>query len=131
MNKRGLATITEQEVLDAYVNKTDASLDSAANSVGCSREVFRRALHKFGHTAKQKMRNWHRKSEIPQLSDRAWLADQLQTKTARQIARELGTTSGNVADRVVRYGIRSKVLTKAEIIRAALTAPEGDDDVGA
>jgi transposase/uncharacterized protein (DUF1330 family) len=40
------------------------------------------------------------------LDDREWLAEQLRTKPMLQIAQELGTTSGNVSDRVKRYGLR-------------------------
>ena len=118
--KRKAATITKEEIIKNYVNDLGATMHSAAPKVGCSYNTLRKAMRIHGIPSKPKGRNWHRKSLIPELSDRDWLAKELETKTGRQIAQELGTTSGNVFDRISRYNIRSRSLTKSLAIKEAL-----------
>lgn len=120
MIKRKATTITKEEIVENYVNDLAATMRSAAPKIGCSYNTLRKAMKIHGIPSKPKGRNWHRKSTIPELSDRYWLAKELKTKTGRQIAQELGTTSGNVFDRINRYGIRSRSLTKSLAIKEAL-----------
>lgn len=125
--KREVESITEEELRSSYVDNVGGTIYKAAKEIGCAYRTFSKALLLHGFQAKPKTRNWKRKSEIPQLSDRAWLEDQLITKSARQISKELGTSSGNVCDRIVKYKIYSDALTRSERCKLAFKKkyPEG------
>lgn len=123
---RTAASITREELLAVYV-LADGSIADAIKTVGCSRTTFLKALRHHGLPSKDKTRNWRRRATFPQLSDAIWLAEELKTKTMAQIARELGTSHGNVADHVYRHGIAFAGQDRAASIRAALQKkyPEG------
>lgn len=128
MQKRKLHTVTEEDVLREYVNAPRASLRMAGDALGCSRETVRRALRRYGYEVQLgRGLKGGRKSTVPQLADREWLAKELETKSAAQIARDLGTSYGNVSDRIYRYELRPVDQTKSEAIKAGLRKayPEG------
>lgn len=116
-------TITKAQIEQVYVN-ADVSLLQAAAALGISYIQIRALLAKYGIAAKRQGRHLQGGSEarFPQLSDPAWLQHELQTKTYRQIAREVGTSPGNIADRVKRYGIDTGNRASAGI---AIRYPEG------
>lgn len=62
----------------------------------------------------------NKRTKYPQLLDRDWLKSELDTKSYRQIAHELGTSVGNVADFANRHGIRNYSTNKSEAIKIAL-----------
>lgn len=117
MKTRKAETITRQELLDSYVDDKNATVWMASNFLGCSYHQLRKALTRHGLKAKPKTRFSGRKTKIPKLSDREWLKSELKTKSYRQIAKELGTSVGNVADRVYRYGIRCYKGDKSQAIK--------------
>lgn len=78
-----------------------------------NRSAVNRAVKKLGLSDKVT------RTKYPQLSNKEWLVEQLQTKTLNQIADELGTTSGNVGDRIKRYGL-SGFNNKSEAVKAGL-----------
>ena len=96
------------EVKRVYLDIPEANMFNASKELGCSYNVLRKAFTLLGVIAKPKTRNWHKKSSIPQLSDVEWLKNELLTKSMRQIAKEIGTTVGNVGDRAYRYNLRKK-----------------------
>jgi hypothetical protein len=98
--------ISEEQVRSAYVD-ADRSLKDAAKVLGVNGKTLVRALDQYG--IPRKIRGWNRKrtNKYPQLQIREWLAEQLKTKSYRDIAREVGSTEGNVCDFVNRHGLRS------------------------
>lgn len=127
MKTRKAKTISKQEIEQTYYLDPSSSMISVSEALGCSYKELKKAMRQYNMKPKPITRNWHKKSKIPQLSDREWLREQLKTKSARQIARELNTTSGNISDRITRYNLRSKSLTQSEIIKEGLKKkfPEG------
>lgn len=117
---RKTTSITKEEIDVAYFNKIDATMESAAKELGCSRNTLFKALNIYGLVSKPKTRNWKRKSKIPQLSNKEWLKKQLETKSMMQIAKELGTSVGNVGDRVYRLGIRHPAVNKSIAVKEGL-----------
>jgi 5-methylcytosine-specific restriction endonuclease McrA len=49
-----------------------------------------------------------------------WLEEQLKTKSFRDLAKEVGTTEGNISDRVKRYGLRPKNSTHSSFVKVGL-----------
>lgn len=104
-------TLTPQQIKEAYLDDEAATLTSAAKKLGVSRLFFIRKKSEYGIPSKP----WTRcltmgsKTKWPQLSDKSWLMEQLKTKSYQQIADELGTTRGNISDRVRRFGIQKKI----------------------
>lgn len=124
---RKATSITREEIDIAYFDKIGATMESAAKKLGCSRNTLFKALNIYGLVSKPKSRNWHRKSKIPQLSDKEWLKEQLETKSMLQIAQELRTSVGNVADRVYRFKIKCPSADKSIAVKEGLKKrfPEG------
>ena len=54
------------------------------------------------------------------LGDIKWLENELKTKSFRDIAREVGTTEGNISDRVKRYDLRPKDWTHSSFVKNGL-----------
>jgi hypothetical protein len=97
-----------------------------AKKYGWSVNTVRRRLDREGIAFDESRRFGRRRGtgNFPMLDDREWLAGQLKTKTMLQIADELGTTSGNVSDRVKRYGLRlSEDRGEAVQIGRSLSVP--------
>lgn len=84
------------------------SITAIAKRHGYSVNTLRRRLQAAGIEVFKERQFGGRKGTglYPQLADREWLAEQLATKPALQIANELGTTSGNVSDFMKRHGLR-------------------------
>ena len=110
-------TITKEELLKAYIEDEKATVWTASNFLGCSYHQLRKALNLYGLKAKSKTRFWNRKTKIPKLSNKTWLKKELETKSYRQIAKELGTSVGNVADRVYRYGIKCYEGDRLQVVK--------------
>ena len=113
-------SISEEELRREYIDNADGTVQSAARTLGCSATTFLRALALRNLQPKLKTRSWHRSTRFPVLNDRDWLAHELETKTMNQIAAELGTTNGNVADHAYRLGLRERGQDRAESVKKAL-----------
>lgn len=68
-----------------------------------------------------------RESKFPKLQDAVWLGRELKDKSIKRVAKELGTTPGNVADHAKRRGVLPIYANKSEAIKASLkkTYPNG------
>ena len=109
-------TITQEDIERAYF-QSDASLDRAAKALGCCASTLLKAMRRYGIYSKSHGRQTPKFQLYPQLSDRDWLMNELETKSQTQIAYELGTTSGNASDHVKRYGLRASTYTRGEAVR--------------
>ena len=78
-----------------------------------NRSAVNRAVRKLGLSGSIT------RTKFPQLSDKEWLKDQLKSKTLVEIAKEIGTTPGNIGDRVKRYKL-SRFSSKSEAVKAGL-----------
>ena len=110
--------VSKEDLIRLYVNDEQASMQDVANVLGCNRSTVFKAMKRYGLPSKSS--GPIAKQPAPELDDRTWLARELETKTMRQIAQELGTTSGRVSDRAYRYGIQSPSADKSRAVRAAL-----------
>jgi hypothetical protein len=100
--------ITLEQIRTCYLEDPAATVVSAAKAIGCSRLAFFAALRAHGVQAKPRYRfGAQGRAKWAQLTDREWLAEQLATRTFHEIAQELGTTRGNVADHAKRLGLSS------------------------
>lgn len=98
---------------DQVVNQHKNCAQIARELGIANRSAVNRAVKRLGLSDKVT------RTKYPQLSDKEWLIEQLRTKTLNQIAEEIGTTSGNVADRVKRYNL-PMFSSKSEAIKAGL-----------
>ncbi len=79
-------SITKQELLDCYLQKADATVATACKSLNCSYRVLRLALSNYELRPKDKTAKFGASFRSPLLSNREWVAEQLQTKTVNEIA---------------------------------------------
>lgn len=114
-----LKKLSREMVINEYVNK-EVSISQAAKNLGCSHTTLVKAIKEYGLPKKPKTWNRRRKNRFPQLQDREWLEEQLKTRTMLDIAKELGTSSGNVSDHVKRHGLRWKHYDRIEAVREGL-----------
>jgi len=96
--------ITKEDIIREYVNK-NVSMSDAASAIGCSVTPFFRAMKAHGIPARPRGRHTTSSSHVL-LSDRVWLAEQLQTKSMAQIARDFGINSGSISEYAKLYGLR-------------------------
>lgn len=120
-----MAKVTKELLQELYLDDPYASMSTVAEKLGCNRSTVIKAMRKYGLQGKAP--GTRPEKEIPELSDREWLQKQLDTKTMRQLAKELGTSSGRIADRAYRYGLRFKGETRALAVKESLKKryPEG------
>lgn len=86
--------------LTRQVKKLNKNCAQIARELGISnRSAVNRAVKRLG------LSDSLVRTKYPKLSDRVWLAEQIKAKTLVEIAEELGTTVGNVGDRVKRYNL--------------------------
>lgn len=76
------------------------NMADSAKILGVSYAILRRNIDYYKLPKKKS-----RESKIPLLNDVSWLKQELELKSIRQIAKELKTTSGNVADKAYRNHI--------------------------
>jgi hypothetical protein len=97
-----------RETIEAEYGK-GYSVCKAARKLGISRTTLQRRMKEYGIPVVKERQFGARKEtgNFPKLTDRSWLAKELEKKTMVQIAKELGTTSGNVSDFVKRHGLRT------------------------
>lgn len=96
----------KEKIIEVYVN-SDLSLPGAAIKLGCSSMTLRKWMKLYGIDAKPRYRFGIKKgAKYAILGNIEWLKEQLETKSFREIANEVGTTEGNISDRVKRYGLR-------------------------
>lgn len=114
--------VITKAAFEACYGHAGSTLKQVAHELGCSYNRLIFLMREWGCIAKPKTRNWHRKARIPQLTDATWLHDQLvvQDKSFQQVATELGTSRGNVADHAYRLGVSCKAATQGEAIRKAI-----------
>lgn len=100
--------IQKERIIEVYIN-SNLSLDLAAVELGCSVGTLRKWMKIYNIKSKGKVRFGIKKgARFAILGDIEWLKKQLETKSFRDIALEVGTTEGNISDRVKRYGLRPK-----------------------
>ena len=112
--------IARADLIREYVEKPGASVAAACRALGVCRATFKKALARHEFVVLPERQFGHRMTDFPQLRDRGWLEAQLQTRTMQSIARELGTSSGNVSDHVRRHGLRWPDYDRTEAIKAGL-----------
>lgn len=96
----------KERIIDVYIN-SDLSLLSAAMQLGCNSATLCKWMKIYGISAKPRFRFGVKKgAKFAILGNKEWLAEQLKTKSFRDLAKEIGTTEGNISDRVKRYGLR-------------------------
>jgi transposase len=73
------------------------SVCQVARNLGLSKTTLQRKMQEYGIAIVKDRQFGGRKltGRFTQLADKDWLTNELRTKTALQIARQLGTTSGN------------------------------------
>lgn len=103
-----LKPCSKEKIIEVYIN-SNLSLPDAANKIGCNAATLRKWMKMYGINAKPRYRFGIKKgAKYAILGDIEWLKKQLETKSFREIANEVGTTEGNISDRVKRYGLRPK-----------------------
>jgi len=109
MNMRQIDEISKEEVVKTYL-KTNLNLKQAAKKLDCSMRTLPAVLKKFELKPKPRSRctGVGSRTKFKELADKEWLKKELETKTYSQIAEAIGTTPGNVADKVLRYGLRAE-----------------------
>ena len=110
--------VTKEALVELYVNVPNASMQEVATALGSSVSAVKKAVRNFG--IPKKPRGAKPQKDIPQLSDKEWLKEQLETKTFRQLAMELGISAGRIADRAYRHGIRSPSSDKSKAVKEGL-----------
>lgn len=116
IEKRGL---TEEMIRAEYLDK-DISMTQACKALGCCATTLIKAMRRYGMEPKPRYWNHHRTNRFPLLQDRAWLEEQLKTRTMLSIAKELGTSSGNVSDHVKRHGLRLRDQERIDAIKEGI-----------
>jgi len=110
----------KEKIIIIYLN-SNLSLDSAAIKIGCSTTTLRKWMKKYNIKAKPRFRYGSKKgAKFSILSDKKWLEEQLNTKSFRDIAKEIGTTEGNISDRVKRHGLRPQNWTHSSYTKTRL-----------
>ena len=118
--------ITREDLEREYLQK-EVSMRQACDVLGCCPTTLIKALRRHGLPTKPKTWNRRRRTRFPQLQDRTWLEKQLETRTMLDIAKELGTSSGNVSDHVRRHGLRWPHYDRIEAVKEGIRKahPEG------
>lgn len=120
MKKSIYEQLNDEEWLRHQVVELHKNCAQIARELGiANRSAVNRAVKRIGLQGKTS------RSRFYQLSDKEWLGEQVKTKTLVQIAEEVGTTRGNVGDRIKRYGLQ--LPGKSAAIKAGLRKkyPEG------
>ncbi len=100
---------------DQIINQHKNCAQIARELGVANRSAVNRAAKKFGLSDKIY------RTKYPQLSNKSWLENRLQTMTLVEIAEEIGTTPGNVGDRIKRYGLSIMIGgDKSEAVKAGL-----------
>lgn len=101
-----LKPCSKEKIIEIYIN-SNRSLPQASFEIGCSTRTLKKWMDSYKIKSKPKFRFGIRKgAKFAILGDREWLKKQLETKSFRELAEEVGTTEGNISDRVKRYGLR-------------------------
>jgi transposase len=119
--------MTKENLKRLYVDDPGATLESVAEILGSHRETVRRWLKRYGLPVKAKARPGQAKKAVNKpLEDAEWLKKQLETKTAIDIARELGTTDSMVWHWRKLHSLEFDE-SRSEAVKAALAKryPEG------
>jgi len=120
---RDWTRLTAEQIVEAYHDDPEATMASAAKVLGCCIPVLAREMKRLGLTAKDKSRNFVRRTRFPQLNDAEWLKSELTTKSLGQVATELGSTVGNVRHHAYRHGVLiAEPERRVEKIREAIMA---------
>lgn len=120
MNRRRPESITKEEITKNYVNDLKATMMSCSLKLGCSYRALRKAMRIYEILPRPKTHNWRRKPSIPQLDDIEWLKKQLETKSMKQIAKDLNTSHGRVSYFVNKHSIEWRGKDKSEKVKLAL-----------
>lgn len=109
---------TKEKLIELYVNDDRATMQSVADKLGCSRSAVLRGIQRYGLPSKP--HGTQPAKVIPELDNREWLTEQLETKTMGQLASELGVASGRIASRAYGYGIKTPATDKGKAISDAI-----------
>ena len=90
-----------------YVNNPKATMGDVATKLGVHLSTVQRAVEYYG--LKSKPSGPIPETVIPELSNREWLENQLDTKTITQLAKELGTSPGRIWSRADHHGLITDV----------------------
>lgn len=112
--------IYREQIINIYTKST-LSMDEASKKIGCSVGTLRRWMKIYNIKSKGKVRYEIRMgAKYSILGNVVWLKKQLLTKSFRDIAEEVGTTEGNISDRVKRYGLRPKNWSHSLYVKSGL-----------
>lgn len=112
--------LNDPEWIKSQLNQGNGTAEMA-RIIGCHYTAVTRAIKRHG------LQEYNKRTKYPQLNDADWLANEIKTKSYRLIAKELGTSAGNVADHAYRLKIASPSGNRSEAVRASLKKryPEG------
>src|SRR5262245_12881375 len=98
--------INEEEIRREYLEK-DVSMHEACQMLHCSPKILIAAMRNFGINAKSKTRGIRqgRRLEHQELSDHAWLAKEIETRSFQSIAQEIGMKASGVRSYAIRHGL--------------------------
>lgn len=97
--------IAADDLRRCYVDNDQATMKSAAKVLECSPRCLRRELVRLGFKPRDKMRNFGKRAKDKRLLDRAWLTEQMQSRTLVDIGRETAVTPSCVRSHAIRHGI--------------------------
>ena len=109
MSKKGEYLITKEQLIELYVKDDKATMASVARILGVHRSTVIRAMQRYDLEGKPS--GTKPGKVIPELADSNWLAEQLDGKSIKQVARDLDTTDGRIWDRAYRHGLIKNVAT--------------------
>lgn len=104
--------IDKNFLVENYIN-TDRSVEEIRKMLGCSQKTVVRALKHNGLSVKGRI------SDNEFLRDKSWLHDQyvVQGKSIKQIAKDIGSTVGNVRSSIMYAGISTRGIKKAMMLK--------------
>jgi hypothetical protein len=115
--------LTKDNLQKLYVEDKSASLASVGKIIGCSDEAVRRWLRNYGLPIRPPGSEGRGplKKETQKLADKEWMQEQLETKTGRQLAEELGCSEAAFCHWKRKHGLVDKTYNnKSSSIKQAL-----------
>jgi len=119
-------SLSEENLRRLYLEDANATVASIAATLGCHPNTVSIWLRHYGIPIERKGNRGPRKPDTQKLGDRDWLAKELEAKSAKQIAAELGTPLFNVWYWTEKHGL-SFDETKSEAVKRGLAKkfPQG------
>lgn len=125
MSRKGpnKVTVTKEELEQVYVNDAEATMSSVAEKYHVHRFTIERWLKHYGIPPKARG-NRHRALD-KRLTDKEWLLREMESKTQKQIALELGVYPAVVTYWAQKHGLANENKSLAIKRSLALKYPEG------